>query len=100
MEDMSKRTQTPEETARELSDLARKMEEMDRAKGFFGETMADALTDEYLEEVVGGLAQPPVSTLRREAGGRECAQCGDLFFSLDATRTLCDKCLNFSERQP
>ncbi len=98
MEELKKQAQTPKETAQELSELAEKLAEMDRAEGAFGESMADALTDEYLEEVVGGLAALAVTTPGREAYPRECAKCGDLFFSPDLTRTLCDVCLNFSDR--
>jgi len=41
-----KSTQTPAETEQALYGLAEKLEEMDRAEGAFGESMADALTDE------------------------------------------------------
>ena len=41
---------TSEETEQELSELAEKLEAMDKAEGFFGE----AVTDEELEDVAGG----------------------------------------------
>lgn len=41
---------TPAETAQALSELAEKLEEMDKADGLFGE----AVTDDELEEVAGG----------------------------------------------
>ncbi len=81
MEDKKKQAQTPEETARELSELAEELAEMDRAEGAFGESMADALTDEYLEEVVGGLAPLAVTTPGCDT-------------------KLCDVCLNKSDRPP
>lgn len=62
MEKMKKQAQTPEETAQELSDLARKLVEMDRAEGAFGEAMADAVTDKYLEEIIGGVAAVTITT--------------------------------------
>lgn len=51
MEDLNKKTQTPEETAQALSDLAEKLDEMDRAEGVYGETMLD----KELEDVAGGV---------------------------------------------
>ena len=98
MEELKKQAQTPEETAQELSELAEKLAEMDRAEGAFGESMADALTDEYLEEVVGGIARPAVTTPGREYCPRYCDQCGSYFFSLDPKRTLCDDCLKITDR--
>ncbi len=50
MEETNKMNQTPEETARELSKLAEKLAEMDKAEGVFGE----AVTDDELEDVAGG----------------------------------------------
>ena len=48
-----KNAQTPEETA--LSALAEKLAEIDRAEGVFGE----AVTDEELEDVAGGVPLNP-----------------------------------------
>ena len=48
-----KSAQTPEETA--LSALAEKLAEIDRAEGVFGE----AVTDEELEDVAGGVLLNP-----------------------------------------
>lgn len=70
-----KSTQTPAETEQALYGLAEKLEEMDRAEGAFGESMADALTDEYLEEVVGGLMPVTVTT----PGRQKCYLCGKKF---------------------
>ncbi len=64
MEETNKMNQTPEETAEALSDLAEKLKKMDRAKGAFGESMGDALPDEYLEEIAGGFQR---SIPRRQA---------------------------------
>ena len=70
-----KSTQTPAETEQALYGLAEKLEEMDKAEGFFGETMADALSDDYLEEVAGGLPRVCLST----PGRRKCYLCGRPF---------------------
>ena len=70
-----KSTQTPTETEQALYGLAEKLEEMDRAEGFFGESMAEALTDEYLEEVVGGFPAVTVTT----PGRQKCYLCGKEF---------------------
>ena len=69
------RAHTPNETEQTLSELARKLEEMDRAEGFFGESMAEALTDDYLEEVAGGLPRVCLTT----PGRQKCYLCGRPF---------------------
>ena len=68
MEDLNKKNQSPEETAQELSRLAEKLDEMDKADGFFGE----AVTDEELEDVAGGA--PPVNP-SFAPNGKECPLC-------------------------
>ncbi len=95
MEEMNRKAQTPEETARALSDLAARLEEMDRAEGDFGESMAEAITDEYLEEVAGGLPAIPLTT----PGGDyyapysfTCEICGDEFKTWDAEQCVCNNC--------
>ena len=57
MEKTKKKAQTPEETERALSDLAVKLEEMDKAEGFFGEVV----TDEDLMKVAGGALLTPTN---------------------------------------
>ena len=66
MEEQKKKIQTQEETAQALSDLAEKLEEMDKAEGFFGE----AVTDKELEDVAGG-AKPVIPTFNPT-----CGKCG------------------------
>ena len=48
--------QTPKETEQAVSDLAAKLEEIDKAEGVFGESMRETLTDTYLDEIAGGMA--------------------------------------------
>ena len=55
MEETKKKAQTPKETAQALSDMAARLEEMDKAEGFFGE----AVTDKELEDVAGGAPTLP-----------------------------------------
>ena len=101
MDDLNKNIQTPEETAQTLSDLAKKLEEMDRAEGFFGESMAEALTDDYLEEVAGGLQAIPLTTPGTAAYYFTCAKCGKPFSTNDSTQSLCGDCLiPVVERKP
>lgn len=95
MKEMNKTAQTPHETARELSDLAEKLEEMDKAEGFFGESMAEALTDDYLDEVSGGLERVPLTT----PGGTyyapnsfTCTFCGRTFKTWDSNQSVCNDC--------
>ncbi len=99
-----KSTQTPTETEQALYGLAEKLEEMDRAEGFFGESMEEALTDEYLEEVVGGIMPVPVTT----PGRRKCYLCGKAFadwMEFDIVLTECmdhrppEKCPYCSEER-
>ena len=73
-----KTAQSPEQTAKSLSALAEKLEEMDRAEGVFGEPVDNGLSDEYLEEVAGG-ASPTLTV-----GVITCCVCGK---SVDPTRT-------------
>ena len=87
---------TPQETEQTLSDLAGKLEEMDKAEGFFGESMAEALTDDYLEEVIGGLAALPVTT----PGYKVCVRCGCDFFMGDIDQYLCNDCKKEIDREP
>ncbi len=68
MEETNKMNQTPEKTAQELSKLAEKLAEMDKAEGVFGE----AVTDEELEDVAGGIQLTPSLQPR-------CAVCGLLY---------------------
>ena len=50
----NKLAKTPEETAQALSETAKKLADMDRAEGVFGEIM----TEEELEDVAGGVIIP------------------------------------------
>ena len=84
---------TPEETARELSSLAEKLEEMDKAEGEFGENMADdALSDEYLDEVVGGLKRVALTTPGRMQYWRVCPHCRALFGTNNENQCYCNNC--------
>ena len=93
---------TPEETARELSGLAEQLEEMDRAGGEFGENMADdALTDEYLDEVVGGIQRVALTTPGRMQYWRVCPRCQTLFGTNDEKQYYCNGCVGLTgERGP
>ena len=46
---------TPKETEQAVSDLAERLAEMDKAEGVFGEAMDEELSDEYMDEIAGGL---------------------------------------------
>ena len=92
MNELNKKVQTPRETAQALSDLEEKLEEMDKAEGFFGESMAEALTDDYLEEVAGGLQAIPITTPGTAAYYFTCAKCGKPFSTNDSTQSLCGDC--------
>ena len=50
----NKLAKTPEETAQALSETAKKLADMDKAEGVFGEIM----TEEELEDVAGGVVIP------------------------------------------
>lgn len=50
----NKYAQTPEETAQALSETAKKLADMDKAEGVFGEIM----TEEELDDVAGGVIIP------------------------------------------
>ena len=50
-----KNSRTPEETAQTLSEFAKKLEELDKTEGIFGE----AVTDDDLEGVAGGALLNP-----------------------------------------
>ena len=89
MNELNKKAQTPRETAQALSDLEEKLEEMDKAEGFFGESMAEALTDDYLEAVAGGLKARPLTTPRTATYYRTCAKCGKPFSTDDINQSLC-----------
>ncbi len=81
MEDLNNITGTPEETAQNLSELAEKLTDMDKAEGFFGE----AVTDEDLEDVAGGIVNPTFAPT-----GKECPYC---HFSYAHGDTPTVKCL-------
>ena len=72
--------QTPRETEQALDETAKKLEAMDRAEGDFGEAMAEALPDEYMEEVAGGFPQ----VIPTSGGGFTCYICGK---SVDPDKT-------------
>lgn len=72
MEEKKKKAQTPEETAQALSDLAEKLEEMDKAEGVFGE----AITDAELDDVAGG----HLPTKPANMGLARCKNCGTEFY--------------------
>ncbi len=93
MNELNKKAQTPRETAQALSDLEEKLEEMDKAEGFFGESMADTLTDEYLDEIAGGIARVALTTPGRAAYYYVCAKCGKPFSTNDITQSLCGDCI-------
>ncbi len=84
-----KTAQSPEQTAKSLSALAEKLEEMDRAEGVFGEPVDNGLSDEYLEEVAGGI--PPTPSV----GVITCCVCRK---SVDPTRTY-DNCPNYQPNE-
>ena len=83
MEDLNNMTQTPEETAQNLSALADRLAEMDKAEGVFGE----AVTDEELEDVAGG--HRPINPTFAPTG-KECPLC---HFSYEHGDTPSVKCL-------
>lgn len=66
-----KNSRTPEETAQALSEFAKKLEELDKTAGIFGE----AVTDAELETVAGGVllnpSQSPIPAI--------CEVCGHSF---------------------
>ena len=95
-----KNAQTPRETEQALDETAKKLEEMDRAEGDFGEAMTDALTDEYLEEVVGGFPPVTVTTPPKAKYKRPCDKCEQIFITYDIEQWTCDACLNLQERKP
>ena len=61
---------TPEETEDTVSELAGRLEEMDRAAGVLGE----AILDEELEDVAGGLIRPSPPP-----GKDYCVYCGAMY---------------------
>ena len=71
MEDLNKKNQSPEETAQTLSELADKLDEMDKAEGVFGE----AMTEEELDYVAGGQGV----TQQPDTSYATCQQCGTRF---------------------
>jgi hypothetical protein len=71
MEELNKQAQTPDETAQTLSNLAARLEEMDKAEGFFGEVV----TDEDLMKVAGGA---PILVTLSEMLPR-CPYCNRIF---------------------
>ncbi len=77
MKELNKQAKTPEETEQELSGLAEKLAEIDRAEGVFGE----AVTDEELEDVAGGIQLTPSMQPR-------CAVCG-LLYQQNTPPTTC-----------
>ena len=66
-----KTAHTPQETARDVDRLADRLEEMDKAEGFFGE----AVTDEELEDAAGGALLNP----SRNPDPTICEVCGQAF---------------------
>ena len=95
MSDSEKKTvQTPEETEQAVSDLADKLEEIDKAEGVFGEVTPE----EELDEVAGG------SPLRTNSGGvmtTVCKACGrPITYQYPNPRPLyCSEgCANSTER--
>lgn len=80
MEDLNNMTQTPEETAQNLSALADRLAEMDKAEGFFGE----AVTDEDLENVAGGIVIPTFAPT-----GKECPVCHFYYAHGDTPSVKC-----------
>ena len=98
MEELNKQAQTPEETAQALSDLAKKLEEMDKAEGFFGESMADALTDEYLEEIAGGIPAVVITSAGATEHIKECISCHRRFSTYNFYQEICDTCLRPPDR--
>ncbi len=80
MEDLNNMTQTPEETAQNLSALADRLAEMDKAEGVFGE----AVTDEDLENVAGGIVNPTFAPT-----GKECPVCHFFYEHGDTPSVKC-----------
>ncbi len=55
MEEMNRKAQTPEETEQAVALQAKRLEEMEKAEGVFGE----AISYEEMEDVAGGWNTPP-----------------------------------------
>ena len=98
MEETNKMNQTPEETAQELSELAEKLAEMDRAEGKFGEVEANALPDEYLEEVAGGILAVVITSAGATEHIKECISCHRRFSTYNFYQEICDTCLRPPDR--
>ena len=98
MEETNKMNQTPEETAQALSELAEKLAEMDQAEGKFGEVEANALPDEYLEEVAGGIPAVVITSAGATKHIKECISCHNVFSTYDFNQEICNTCLNPPDR--
>ena len=93
-----KSTQTPTETEQALYGLAEKLEEMDRAEGFFGESMANALPDDFLDEVAGGMPEIVITTPGATKYQKQCIRCTHWFTTCDSEQEKCENCLKLPER--
>ena len=90
-----KKAQTPKETAQELSDMAEKLEEMDKAEGVFGEAIADV----KLDDVAGGLIIP-TKCEQKTGFWFTCSRCGKYRRMADTVLYLCSECWALYNKNP